>query len=80
MTFLLIWLLASCGILFVNYAFHNVNPRDDDMNRTDPTFKEQNLIEQENLEFIDELFNNLFDNDGITSESDAIPDLSILDR
>jgi hypothetical protein len=50
------------------------------MNRTNPTFKEQTLINQDNIDFLDELFNNLFDNDDISSESDAIPDLSIPDR
>jgi hypothetical protein len=38
------------------------------------------LISDENLNFLDELFNNLFDSDDLSSESDAIPDLSILDR
>ena len=50
------------------------------MNRTNPNFKEQTLINQDNIDFLDELFNNLFDNDDITSETDAIPDLSIPDR
>ena len=50
------------------------------MNRTNPNFKEQTLINQDNIDFLDELFNNLFDNDDITSESDTIPDLSIPDR
>jgi hypothetical protein len=80
MTFLFIWLLASCGILFVNYAFHNVNPRDDNMNRTDPTFKEQNLIEQENLEFIDELYNNPYDCDGTSNDYENTSNFSTFDR
>jgi hypothetical protein len=50
------------------------------MKRIDPNFKQQTLTEQENLEFIDELFTNLFDNNDISSDSDKIPDLSILDR
>jgi hypothetical protein len=50
------------------------------MNRSDPTFREQAIIAQDNLDFLDELFNNLFDSDDLSSESDAIPDLSILDR
>ncbi len=50
------------------------------MKRIDPNFKEQTLVEQENLEFIDELFTNLFDNNDFSSDSDKIPDLSILDR
>jgi hypothetical protein len=49
------------------------------MKRIDPNFKQQTLLEQENLEFIDELFTNLFDNNDISSDSDKIPDLSILD-
>jgi hypothetical protein len=44
------------------------------MKRIDPNFKQQTLTEQENLEFIDELFNQLFDNDDITSDYDKIPD------
>jgi hypothetical protein len=50
------------------------------MKRIDPNFKQQTLTEQENLEFIDELFTNLFDNNDISSDSDKIPDLSIIDR
>jgi hypothetical protein len=46
------------------------------MKRIDPNFKEQSLIDQENLEFLDELFSNLFDNDDISSDCDQIPDLS----
>ena len=46
------------------------------MNRTDPTFREQTSFAQQDLDFIDELFDNLFDNDDITSEFDKIPDLS----
>jgi hypothetical protein len=50
------------------------------MNRSNPNFKEQTLIDQDNLDFIDELFSNLFDTDDISSDSDAIPELSIPDR
>jgi hypothetical protein len=50
------------------------------MNRTNPNFKEQTLIDQDNLDFLDELFNNLFDNDDLSENSDKIPNLSILDR
>ena len=50
------------------------------MNRSNPNFKEQTLIAQDDLDFIDELFNNLFDNDDISSDCDRTPDLSILDR
>jgi hypothetical protein len=46
------------------------------MNRTDPTFREQTNSAQRDLEFIDELFDNLFDNDDLSSDSDKIPDLS----
>jgi hypothetical protein len=49
------------------------------MNRSDPTFREQTLIAQDNLDFLDELFTNLLDQDDITSEYDKTPDLSILD-
>jgi hypothetical protein len=49
------------------------------MNRTNPNFKEQTLIDQDNLDFLDELFSNLLDQDDITSEYDKTPDLSILD-
>jgi hypothetical protein len=49
------------------------------MKRTDPTFKEQSLISQDNTDFLDELFSNLFDNDDISSDFDSIPDLSTLD-
>jgi hypothetical protein len=45
------------------------------MNRTDPTFREQSLIAQDNVDFLDELFSNIFDNDDISSDCD-IPDLS----
>jgi hypothetical protein len=50
------------------------------MNRTNPNFKEQTLIAQDNLDFIDELFNNLFDNDDISNDSDRIPDISDIER
>ena len=46
------------------------------MNRTDPTFREQTNSAQRDLDFIDELFDNLFDNDDLSSEFDKIPDLS----
>jgi hypothetical protein len=49
------------------------------MNRTNPNFKEQTLIDQDNLDFLDELFDNLFDSDDLSSEQDKTPDLSILD-
>jgi hypothetical protein len=50
------------------------------MNRSDPTFREQTVLSEENVAFIDELFNNLFDTDDLSENTDKIPDLSILDR
>jgi hypothetical protein len=50
------------------------------MNRTNPNFKEQTLIAQDNLDFIDELFYNLLDNDDISSDFDRIPDLREIER
>jgi hypothetical protein len=50
------------------------------MNRTDPTFREHLLSEEETDAFLDELFTNLFDSDDLSADSDKIPDLSILDR
>jgi hypothetical protein len=48
------------------------------MNRTDPTFKQQSQMNEEDLSFIDDLFDSLFasltDNDDISSDTDAIPD------
>ncbi len=49
------------------------------MNRTDPTFREQTNFAQQDLDFIDELFDSLFDNDDLSSDSDKIPNLSNLD-
>lgn len=46
------------------------------MKRIDPNFRSATLTEEETDSFLEELFTNLFDNDDITSESDAIPDLS----
>jgi hypothetical protein len=46
------------------------------MNRTDPTFRNVTLADEERDAFLDELFGNLFDNDDISSESDKIPDPS----
>jgi hypothetical protein len=50
------------------------------MKRIDPNFKEKTVIEQENLDFLDEMFAELFDCDDVSSDSDSVPDLSILDR
>jgi hypothetical protein len=49
------------------------------MNRTDPTFREQTNFAQQDLDFLDELFDNLFDSDDLSADSDKIPDLSNLD-
>ncbi len=46
------------------------------VNRTDPTFKQQTQSSEEDLAFIDELFDSLFDNDDITSDTDRIPNLA----
>ncbi len=50
------------------------------MKRIDPTFKPQTQFSEETAAFLDELFDNIFDNDDLTSESDRIPDLSTLNR
>ncbi len=48
------------------------------MQRTDPTYKQQTQSSEEDLAFVDELFDSLFasltDNDDISSDTDAIPD------
>ena len=49
------------------------------MKRIDPNFKEQSVLEMENLEFVNELFDNLFDGAPVDSDTDKVPDLSILD-
>jgi hypothetical protein len=46
------------------------------MNRTDPTFKQQIQSSEEDLAFINELFDSLFDNDDINSDTDKTPDLA----
>jgi hypothetical protein len=46
------------------------------MNRTDPTFKQQTQSSKEDLAFINELFDSLFDNDDISSDTDKTPDLA----
>ena len=50
------------------------------MKRIDPTFKTQTVFSEDAESFLDELFENLFDNDDLSSGSDKIPDLSTLDR
>jgi len=44
------------------------------MQRTNPTFRNALLTEEEANSFLDELFSNLFDNDDISSDCDKIPD------
>jgi hypothetical protein len=46
------------------------------MKRIDPNFKEQTVIDQENLDFLDEMFEMLFDRDDVSENSDKVPDLS----
>jgi len=46
------------------------------MNRTDPTFKQQTQTTEEDSSFINELFDSLFDNDDINSDTDKTPDLA----
>jgi hypothetical protein len=50
------------------------------MNRTDPTFKQQTQSSEEDLAFVNELFDSLFDslfdNDDISSDTDKTPDLA----
>jgi hypothetical protein len=50
------------------------------MKRINPNFRQALLNEEEANSFLDELFNNLLDQNDLNAESDAIPDLSILDR
>jgi hypothetical protein len=50
------------------------------MKRINPNFRFATLSDEETESFLDELFTNLLDQDDITAESDAIPNLSILDR
>lgn len=40
---------------------------------------DSNLLSEDNLEFLDELFSNLLDTDDLNEDTDKIPDLSILD-
>ena len=50
------------------------------MKRIDPNFRSATLSEEETNDFLNELFTNLFDNDDLSSESDAIPDLAQFER
>jgi hypothetical protein len=45
------------------------------MNRTNPTFKEHAVIDQENIDFLDEMFSELFDFGEVHSGMDEVPDL-----
>jgi hypothetical protein len=45
------------------------------MNRIDPNFKENSVIEQENIDFINEMFEELFDFGEVHSGMDEVPDL-----
>jgi hypothetical protein len=47
------------------------------VNRTNPTFREHTLQDEENLAFIDELFDNLLDTQPVSSDTDKVPDLSL---
>jgi hypothetical protein len=53
------------------------------MNRTDPDFSFNasfpTLSEEEANSFLDKLFDNLFDTDDISSDSDRTPDLGKVD-
>jgi hypothetical protein len=46
------------------------------MKRIDPTFKAQSVIEMENLDFLNEMFDELFDIADVHSDTDKVPDLS----
>ena len=48
------------------------------MNRTDPTFRNATLSEEEANSFLDELFANLFDQEDISSDTDKVPDLGLI--
>jgi len=45
------------------------------MQRTNPTFRQTKLSEEEANDFLDEMFANLFDNAPIDSDTDKVPDL-----
>jgi hypothetical protein len=50
------------------------------MKRIDPTFKAQTLFSEDAESFLDELFENLFDSDDLSENTDKIPDLGTFDR
>lgn len=49
------------------------------MTLTNKTATTSGPISEDNFAFLDQLFDNLFDSDDLSSDSDKIPDLSILD-
>jgi hypothetical protein len=50
------------------------------MQRTNPTFKQTKLSEDEANAFLDEMFAGLVDDDFIDSNTDEVPDLSFLNK
>ncbi len=46
-----------------------------DMNRVDPNFKANSVIDQENIDFLNEMFSELFDFGEVHSGMDEVPDL-----
>ena len=46
------------------------------MDRSNPNYKQQTSASEEDLAFLDELFDSLFDNDAISSDTDKIPNLA----
>ena len=44
------------------------------MNRINQNFKEKSVIEQENIDFINEMFDELFDAGEVHSDMDEVPD------
>lgn len=50
------------------------------MKRIDPTFKTQTAQSEQDLAFLDELFDNLFDSDDLSSDTDKIPNLGTFNR
>ncbi len=48
------------------------------MKRIDPTFKPQTIFSEDTESFLDELFDNLFDSDDLSENTDKIFDLGTL--
>lgn len=48
------------------------------MQRTNPNFKEQTVSAEELNSFLDELFANVTDFGDINSDTDKVPDLSVM--